>query len=401
MPASDHVTGGTRGAGAVLTVDLDAIAANYRLLADRLGRDTECGAVVKADAYGLGMDAVAPALWAAGCRSFFIALTGEGLALRALLPDARIYVFNGVDAGTAPDLADAGLIPVLNHMGQIEAWAGQARAGLGGAGASRLKAAIHVDTGMNRLGLSLAEAVAVAAKPECLAGLAVEAVMSHLICADEADNPRNAEQLARFTGVLATLAPLGPVKASLANSCAIFLDASYHFDLARPGAALYGLNPHPSRANPMAQVIKLEGKILQTRIIDTPSTVGYGATHRAEPGQRIATVGVGYADGFLRSLSDSASAFIGGVRVPIVGRVSMDLITIDVSAVPAGATRPGCVVELMGPDHGADDLACEGGTIGYEVLTALGRRFTRRYLGAGNHLGGAIGGDDTGGGATP
>ena len=137
----------------------------------------------------------------------------------------------------------------------------------------------------------------------------------------------------------------------------------------------------------MAQVIKLEGKILQTRIIDTPSTVGYGATHRAEPGQRIATVGVGYADGFLRSLSNSAGAFIGGVRVPIVGHVSMDLITIDVSAIPADASRPGCIVELIGADHDADDLACEAGTIGYEVLTALGRRFTRRYLGASNHPG--------------
>ena len=376
MPPSNHARDGTRGAGAVLTVDLDAVAANYAHLAGRLAPKSECAAVVKADAYGLGLDAIAPALWNAGARRFFVALAEEGLALRALLPDARIYVFNGVEADEAPDLAEAGLIPVLNHMGQIKAWAGHGRGR-----ASSLKAVIHVDTGMNRLGLSAAEAEAVAADPGCLSGLAVEAVMSHLACADEADNPLNAEQCDRFRHVLGGLAPLAPFKASLANSSGIFLGASYHFDLVRPGAALYGLNPHASEPNPMAQVIKLEGKILQTRIIDTPSTVGYGATHRAAPGQRIATVGVGYADGFLRSLSNSASAFIGGVRVPIVGRVSMDLITLDVSDIPAGATRPGCVVELIGADHSADDLAAEAGTIGYEILTALGHRYTRRYLG--------------------
>ena len=378
MPPSDHGIGGTRGAGAVLTVDLDAIAANYRLLADRLGPHTECGAVVKADAYGLGVHAAAPALWTAGCRSFFVALAEEGLALRAILPDARIYVFNGVEAETAPDMAEAGLVPVLNHPGQIEAWAGQARAGN-----AILGAMMHVDTGMNRLGLSAAEAEAIVENPERHSGLAIETVMSHLACADEPDNPLNAEQLARFADVLGTLAPLGPMQASLANSSAIFLDASYHFDLVRPGAALFGLNPHASAVNPMAQVLKLEGKILQTRIIDTPSTVGYGATHRAEPGQRIATVGVGYADGFLRSLSNSASAFIGDVRVPIVGRVSMDLITIDVTAIAAGAAQPGCVVDLIGPYHTADDLASEAGTIGYEILTALGHRFARRYEGNG------------------
>jgi alanine racemase len=379
MPLSEHPSGGTRGAGAVLSVDLHAIAANYRQLADRLGPGLECGGVVKADAYGLGLDAVVPALWQAGCRGFFVALAEEGFQLRALLPDAVIYVFNGVDADTAPDMAEAGLIPVLNHPGQIEAWADQARV----AGAL-LTAMLHVDTGMNRLGLSTSETDALTQDPASVAGLAIECVMSHLACADEPTNPLNAEQLDRFKAALVTLAPLGIGRASLANSSAIFLDAPYHFDLARPGAALYGLSPNKSAPNPMAQVIKLEGKILQTRSIDSPSGVGYGATHQVGPGQRIATVGIGYADGFLRSLSNSASANIGGVRVPIVGRVSMDLISIDVTAVPESLTNPGQMVELIGPGHSADDLAGEAGTIGYEILTALGRRFTRRYEGTGS-----------------
>lgn len=376
MPPSDQGGGGFRGAGALLTVDLDAIAANYRQLSGVLGRSTECGAVVKADAYGLGLGPVAGALWTAGCRSFFVALAEEGLCLREFLPDAMIHVFNGVDADTAQEMAAAGLIPVLNHPGQIEAWAGEARTR-----AATLPAILQVDTGMNRLGLSAAEAEALAGAPEKIVGLTLEAVMSHLACADDRDNHLNGEQLARFEATLKILAPLHPRRASLANSSGIFLGAPFHFDLARPGAALYGINPGTSDTSPMSQTIKLQGKILQTRTIDTPSTVGYGATHRAERGQRIATLGVGYADGFLRSLSNSASAFIGGVRVPVVGRVSMDLITIDVTAVPAEATLPGALVDLIGPGHTADDLAREAGTIGYEILTALGRRFERRYLG--------------------
>ncbi len=376
MFPSDHRRRGVSGAGALLTVDLDAIAANYWQLSGYLGPSTECGAVVKADAYGLGLEPVAGALWTAGCRSFFVALTQEGLRLREFLPDAAIHVLNGVDTDTAQEVAAAELVPVLNHPGQLEAWAGEAQAR-----AATLPAMLHVDTGMNRLGLSAAEVDALAGAPERVAGLALDAVISHLACAEDSDNPLNGEQLARFEAALKVLAPLRPRRASLANSSGIFLGAPFHFDLARPGAALYGINPGTSDTSPMSQTIKLQGKILQTRTIDTPSTVGYGATHRAERGQRIATLGVGYADGFLRSLSNSASAFIGGVRVPVVGRVSMDLITIDVTAVPAEATLPGALVDLIGPEHTVDDLAREAGTIGYEVLTALGRRFERRYLG--------------------
>lgn len=378
MSPSDRGAVEVRGAGAILTIDLDAIAANYRLLSDRVAPHGECGAVVKANAYGLGLARVAPVLWAAGCRRFFVAIAEEGFALRALLPEAGIYVFNGADAESARDMAEAALIPVLNHPGQVDVWSAQAAA----AGAE-LPAMVHVDTGMNRLGMSFADVEALAAAPERLAGLAVGDVMSHLACAEEPEDPLNEEQLRHFRWALERLAFLEPIRASLANSSAIFLPRRYHFDLARPGSALFGIHPQNSGPNPMAQVVKLQGKILQCRRIDSPPTVGYGATHRAERGARIATVGVGYGDGYLRSLSNSASAFIGGVRVPVVGRVSMDLITIDVSAVPEDAARPGALVDLIGPRHTADDLAREAGTIAYEILTALGDRYTRRYVGGG------------------
>jgi len=378
MSRSSNVAGRIRGAGGLLTVDLDAIATNYRTLAARLGPATQCGGVVKADAYGLGLAPVARTLWETGCRHFFVALTEEGIALRALLPEARIYIFDGVDQETTPDTAAHTLIPVLSHPGQVETWETFA-----GAQETRLPALLQVDTGMNRLGLSPAEADTLLSDPDSVAALDVDGVMSHLACADEPDHPQNAQQLQNFRDMIAKLEPLAPGTASLANSSGVFLDPAFHFDLARPGAALWGINPQPGSPNPMAQVVKLQGKILQTRTIDTPSAVGYGATHRVRRGARIATIGIGYADGFFRSLSNSASAFIGGIRVPVVGRVSMDLITIDVSAVPAEATQAGNLVDIISPQHPVDDLAREAGTIGYEVLTALGRRLERRYLGGG------------------
>lgn len=376
MSRSEPCIAEIRGAGGILTIDLAAIADNYRRLADRLSPGAECGAVVKADAYGLGLDRVAPTLWAAGCRRFFVAIVEEGHRLRKLLPEAVIYVFNGVEPETAPDMEAASLIPVLNHPGQVEAWTARARAS-----GRPFPAMIHVDTGMNRLGFSPSDVETLAACSERLAGLSVREAMTHLACAEDPEHPLNEEQLDRFRWAMETLAPLGPLRASLANSSAIFLPGRYHFDLARPGSALYGVHPQESGPNPMAQVVTLQGRILQTRRIDSPATVGYGATHSAERGIRIATIGVGYGDGYLRSLSNSASAFVGGVRVPLVGRVSMDLITIDVSALPEDAAHPGSVVELIGRQHTADDLAREAGTIAYEILTALGRRFTRRYVG--------------------
>ncbi len=241
-----------------------------------------------------------------------------------------------------------------------------------------LPAAIHIDTGMNRLGLPAPEADVLATEPDRLIGIDVRLVMSHLACADEPDHPLNSEQLTAFTAARTQL-PTAP--ASLANSSGIFLGTPYHFDLVRPGAALYGVNPTPGRTNPMRQVIRLQGKILQVREIDAPRTVGYGATHRAAGSTRVATVAVGYADGFLRSLSNRGSARIGGQQVSLIGRVSMDLSTFDVTRVPREAAHPGALIDLIGADLSIDDVADAAGTIGYEILTALGHRYHRVYSG--------------------
>lgn len=362
-------------AGAVLTVDLDAVVANWRAMKALLRPGADCGAAVKADAYGLGVARVAPALFAAGCRRFFVAGIDEGVELRGLLPDraAEIYVLAGPLPRTEADFAAHGLRPVLNAPWQVALWA---RA----TDPSAPPCALHVDTGMSRLGLSPAEVDALAADAAPLAALRPALVMSHLACSEDESEPKNAEQRAAF---LAARTKLPPLPASLANSGGVLLGHDYHFDLVRPGAALYGLAPRPDAAAMIAQVVRLQGKILQLRDVDSPMTVGYGATHRIRRKGRLATVAVGYADGYLRSLGNRGHAVIGGVRVPVVGRVSMDLITIDVSEAPDHLVRPGGMVDLIGPGHSADDLAAEAGTIGYEILTSLGRRYARRYIGGG------------------
>ena len=360
-------------AGAILTIDLDAVADNYRRLCAELGA-AACAAVVKADAYGLGMARVAPALARAGARTFFVAQLEEAIALRAMFPvEVEIYVLNGLGAGPVAEFQAGRVHPVLNSLGEIDAWAAAARA----AGRA-LPAAVHIDTGISRLGLPDDELAALAADRGRLAGIDLRYLLSHLACADRPEHPLNAEQLRRFRAARARL-PDAP--ASLANSSGIFLGADYHLDLARPGVALYGVNPTPGQPNPMRQVVRLQGKILQVREIDASRTVGYGATHRAAGPTRIATVAVGYADGYLRSLSNRGSAWLGDRRVPVVGRVSMDLITLDVTGASAEAARPGAFVDLIGADLSTDEVAEAAGTIGYEILTSLGRRYHRVYRG--------------------
>ncbi|MEE8515395.1 MAG: alanine racemase [Alphaproteobacteria bacterium] len=362
-------------AGGVLTIDCGAVAANYRQLRTQLGQ-ARCGAVVKADAYGLGMGEIAPALAAAGCEDFFVALIEEGVKLRALLAQAKIYVFNGADGGGADALLEHGLIPALNDPGQIAAYARAA-----GATGTSAPAVLNIDTGMTRLGLGPGDIEALVAAPERLRGIDVGYVMTHLACASEPDHPLNRDQLSAFARARRQLKGVCDAPATLANSAAIFLGPEYHFDLARPGAALYGLVPHPGRPNPMAQVVQLQGRILQVRDVDSPMTVGYGATHRVRSKGRIATVSVGYADGYGHGLSNRGSAYIGDIRVPVVGRVSMDLITLDVSDVPMDRATPGAFVELIGEHLSLDAVADAAGTIGYEVLTRLGHRLHRVYVG--------------------
>lgn len=359
-----------RASQSVLTVDLGAVAANYRLLRARLS-GARCGAAVKADGYGLGAARIAGALARAGCEDFFVADLGEAIALRETLPPgARIYVLNGLLPGEAEEFCRHGIVPVLNDLGQIAAWAAAAHA------AGRpLPAIVHFDTGMSRLGLPPAEAACLADDPSRLSGIDLHYVMSHLACADEPEHPLNRAQLAEFGALRQRFQN---VAASLANSSGIFLGPDFHFDLARPGCALYGINPVPGHPNPMTPVARLEAKILQLREIDPSRTVGYGAAHRVTAKTRVATVAAGYADGWLRALSGRGGAYVGDIRVPFVGRVSMDLITLDVTAAPR--VRVGDSVELMGEHLPVDDIAATAGTIGYEVLTRLGSRFHRRYI---------------------
>ncbi|MEX0921276.1 MAG: alanine racemase [Rhodovibrionaceae bacterium] len=359
------------GGASLLTIDLEALAWNYRLLRERVG-SAGCGAAVMAHAYDIGMTAAAPKLWGAGCRDFFVATLEEGALLRALLPEAAISVFNGLLPGEEADFAAQNLVPVLNDPGQIERWATYCKE------RGARPAAIHFDTGMARLGLMPSDTDALLADPEILSAFGKLQVMSHLACADTPDSAMNEAQRAAFARIASALPR---ATASLANSYGVFLDPAYHFDLARPGIALYGGNPAPAGINPMRQVVRLQGRILQVRQIDAPQSVGYGATFRAEGPLRLATVAAGYADGYLRYLSNRGHAWVGDKRVAVVGRVSMDLISLDVTGLPENAAQPGGLVDLLSPREGVDGLAAEAGTIPYEILTALGARYRRSYLG--------------------
>jgi alanine racemase len=359
--------------GGILSIDLAALVSNWRMLKSQL-ESADCAAAIKADAYGLGAERAVVALAEAGAREFFIALIDEGILLRRVLDkaglDGNIHVLGGPMSGNdaREALIEHRLIPVLNCLADIDDWKRSN---------ADAPADIHIDTGMLRLGLSPTELEILKADPGRAQGLNISYVLSHLACAEDRETTKNGKQLAEFVEAL-TLFP--NAKASLANSSGIYLGPDYHFDLARPGAALYGVNPTPGKPNPMVQVVKLQGKILQVRDVDTPQSVGYGATHLITRKGRIATVGVGYADGYLRSLSGRGFGFLGEFKVPLVGRVSMDLITFDVSDVPEQIARPGALIELIGPGNPVDDVAQAASSIGYEILTSLGQRYHRVYI---------------------
>ncbi|MCX5493179.1 alanine racemase [Kaistia dalseonensis] len=360
-------------AGGRLTVDLGALADNWRVLAQRAG-GAETGAAVKGNAYGIGLEPAVVALAAAGCRTFFVALPAEGLRLRAALPEATIYVLNGLAEGSAHTLADKDLRPVLGSLAEIEEWAAYR------AGGGRGLAALHVDTGMNRLGLTLDQAGALAQLPESARSLGLSLVMSHLACADTPDHPLNARQLGHF-GAVAALFP--DVPASLAHSAGIHLGSDYHFNLVRPGIALYGGAFMRDEA-PLRTVITVETRIIQVRVVPEGETVGYGATQTTRRTSRIGILSTGYADGYLRAASSSdlrpgASVFVHGKSAPLFGRVSMDLMAIDLTDIPDAAR--GDFVELFGPNIAIDTVAASAGTIGYEFMTSLGDRYERHYVG--------------------
>ncbi len=364
------MTGNTRYAAAELTVDLGALAANFRLLRDRAA-PARCAAVVKADAYGLGVAEVARCLLAEGCDTFFVATLDEAIALRAVLPStgtgsAEIVVLDGFFAGEAAVFREFQLTPTLNDPGQITAW----RDAFGGETA----AAIHLDTGMSRLGLAPADWGVI----EGDSGITVRYLLSHLACADEPAHPMNEQQRRMFAEITAQPDAIR----SLAASSGVFLGSGWHFGMVRPGICLYGGAPHPDEDNPennpMAPVVRLQARVLQIRNVDAPETVGYGAMHRFSGPARVATVAAGYADGYPRALSGQGVVWSGDTAMRVLGRVSMDMITVDATALPD--LDSGDVVDLIGPYYGVDDMARDAGTISYEILTRLGRRFGRRYL---------------------
>ncbi len=355
-----------------LTVRLGAIAANYRLCR-RLAGPAGVAGVVKADAYGLGMAPVTGALLGAGCDTFFVARLGEGAALRPLAPEARIFVLDGASPSSVPVLLAHRLTPVLNSLDEIALWSAAARTA-----GSVCDAAIQVDTGMNRLGLPGYELSTLAAEAKArLAGLRVVLIMSHLACADDRDSPMNAEQLERFR---AALAMLPPAPASLAASGGTLLGKPYAFDLVRTGIGLYGGNPHAHAANPFNVAVALTARILQLRRVDSAESVGYGATHRFAQPTTLATIALGYADGLMRAIGNRGAVAIGGARAPIVGRVSMDLVTVDVGAVPPRALEVGADCEFFGDTISLEAFAAAAGTVNYEALTALGARVPRCYV---------------------
>jgi alanine racemase len=358
--------------GAILTIDLAAIAENYRLLQEQ-ARTAVCAAVVKADAYGLGAQEVAPVLAQAGCRQFFVAHLDEGIEVRRILGSGvTIAVLHGPLAGTEADFVAYDLVPVLNSLDQVSRWAATALSS-----GTKLPAVLQADTGMARFGLSESDICTLIDDQQRLGALDVRLLMSHLACADEPGHPANGMQLSLFRRIGRSS---GHCRMSLAASSGIFLGSEYHFDLVRPGAALYGIAPQAGRSNPMHPVVRLQGKVMQIRDVPANTPVGYGHTAKTTAASRLATVAVGYADGILRSLSGRGGGWFNGRCLPIIGRVFMDSIILDATGLPPGSLLPGALVDLIGPAQDLDALARHAGTIGYELLTSLGARYHRQYI---------------------
>jgi alanine racemase len=359
-------------AGAILTIDLNALAANWRLLRDKVA-SAECAAVVKADAYGIGLEAAVTALAKAGCRTFFVAHVSEALRVRAIDKDCTLYLLNGLTPGTSEPLARNNIRPVLSSISEVEEWAAfSVEQG------SKPRAAIQIDTGINRLGVPHDQIERV--RP-LLDAFEPALLMSHF-AESEIISDRNAAQIAAFDKVRAAFPN---IPASLCNSSGIFLHERPFLELVRPGYALYGGNPTPNLPNPMQSVVGLNARILQVRDVAAGERVGYGGEWTAPRASRLATLSIGYADGLPRSGTaigrSGIEAVVARRRCPFVGRLSMDLSIVDVTYLPDGAVQRGDLAEILGETIGIDELGRKSGTIGYEILTRLGQRYARRYIG--------------------
>jgi len=364
-------------AGGVLTIDLSAVESNWRKLA-AMTLPVECAAVVKADGYGCGLEQITARLYKAGCKTFFVADLGEGRRARAVAPEAVIYVLNGVFPDTGRAFADGNLRPVINSTTELAEWDAFVAINDWRGGA-----ALHVDTGMNRLGLPVEDGMAIASRMKS-ANHGITLLMSHLACAETPEHSLNEKQIRLFREL--RIAYRG-VPSSLANSSGIFLGGTVHCDVVRPGGALYGANPIPGKKNPMRPVVELKGRIVQVRQGKKGETVGYGAAFTIARPSRLAIVAVGYADGYVRAAGaakgkPAAELIVAGRRCPVVGRISMDLLAVDVSDLPDRAARRGDFATLIGGELSLETVAAASGTINYEVLTSLGRRYHRHYIGA-------------------
>jgi alanine racemase len=361
-------------AGGILTIDLTALEANWKSLARRV-MPSECAAVIKADGYGCGIEPVATMLAKAGCKTFFVADLFEARRVRSVVAEPTVYVLNGLMPGTAATFADLHVRPVIGSMTELAEWDAFVTANDWRGGA-----ALHVDTGMNRLGISPGDAAALAPRIRS-ENHGITLLMSHFACSELPDHPLNEQQIKLFREIRVLYRG---IPSSIANSSGNFLSDAAHCDMVRPGAALFGVNPIPGRNNPMRPVIELRGRVVGLRNLMRGETVGYDAAWTAKRAAAIAIVGVGYADGYLRAASASdavrgAEVIVAGKRCALAGRVSMDLIAIDITDVPEGTVKRGDMVTLIGDDITVDDFAASAGTIGYEVLTSLGKRYHRIY----------------------
>lgn len=363
------------------TIDLQALADNWRFMCRQSGK-ARTGAVVKADGYGIGIEDAGQALYNAGARDFFVALPSEGETLRIYAPDARIFVLSGLWEGMEDIFFDNDLVPVIASEEQLAFWM-RAVADHGDH-----PCALHVDTGFNRLGLSMEDALYLASDVSRPASFSPVLILSHLACADDPASPMNQKQLEAFRTISSAF---DGIEASLSASAGTFLGDDYHFDLTRPGIALYGGEAVNGVANPMQPVVTAEARIVQIRNAKAGETVSYGASCTLNRDSRLAIASVGYADGYMRNLSghgvalrntglSGAHGFIAGHKVPVVGRVTMDMTIFDVTDVPEKALTTGDYIELFGPNMPIDDVARAAGTIGYEMLTGLGLRYDRHYL---------------------
>ena len=363
---------------ALLTIDLAAVRNNYRALNGILANGARCGAVVKANAYGLGAAEISTVLFDEGCRDFFVSSLNEGLELRKTLKQGRILILNGFYASGADHYVQHDLVPVLGSFMEIEGYRK-----LAAKHGKKLDAYLSFNIRMNRLGLGKVETEQLLQKMEMLDGINVVGILSHFACADEKGHAMNGTQHEVFEKIAKYFSD---AEKSLCNSSGIFRDQKYHYDVVRPGMALWGLNPTPETKNPMQPVVSLQAPVVRVRLVYKGATVGYNATYKFDKDTWIATLSAGYADGIFWNLGNKGALYWKGYKCPIRGRVSMDLTTVDLSEVPEGERpKPGDALEIIGTHQQADDLAKSAGTIGYEVLTRLGNRYERRYINSGDH----------------